>query len=80
MKYEPAMAGHHFIKRGDGLTDDLFVAYHGSGRKLLIKIVGFRDGVKQLIQKYRMPACKWCRCPRHRHHRYCKFIKEPCHE
>lgn len=67
------VAGHSFIPRGNGLSDDLWIAYHGSGRKILIRIIGFRDGARQLIRQYRMPACKWCSCPRNRHHRACKY-------
>ena len=78
MKREPILAGHSFIPRGEGLSDDLWLAYHGSGRKIRIRIVGFRDGVKQLIQQYRIPACKRCRMPKSRHHHTCKF-QEPAH-
>lgn len=76
MIQEPKQAGWRFIRRGEGLTDDLQIVYHGSGRKLRVTVTGFRDGVKQLVQKYHVPGCKWCRCSRHNHHMTCKYASQ----
>lgn len=67
---EPRVAGHHWIPQPTG-PDDLLVAYHGSGRRIRVHVAGFRDGIKQTIQRYHIPACKRCGCPRNRHHWQC---------
>lgn len=62
--------GHHFHENGD------LTVYYRRGRLILAKRVGFRDGVKCLVDSYCEPACPECGCPE-RHYHACRCPRGP---
>lgn len=74
------VAGHHFYPNGD-----LLVAYHDPANNVIrCRRVGFRNGVKRVIDIWSEPRCRHCGCSRGRHalacsrpHRRKRVFKSP---